>query len=82
MIQNFQARRTLEERPDVPRLIDDDPHVDVDDRAEGAARRSGRRSASTLGLNRSWKFTAATSSRALRDVADASRVGEVLPIGF
>ena len=34
VIRNLQTRRALEKRPVVPRLVDDDAHVDVHQRAE------------------------------------------------
>ena len=37
VVEDFEARRTLEKLPQVPRLLHDQPHFDVDDLAELAA---------------------------------------------
>src|SRR5262249_270490 len=37
VIQDFETRRVFEKRPQLPRLLDDDPDFDVDDVAEDAA---------------------------------------------
>ena len=52
-----------EKRPLLPRLPIDEPDLDVGDLAEAAARRCRSRSASMLGLNRSWKLIAAVRRR-------------------
>ena len=38
VVEDFGSRRPFEEAPEVPRLIDHDAHVDVDDRAQGVLR--------------------------------------------
>ena len=37
MVRKLQSRHALEKWPQVPRLVDDDPHVDIDERAQRIA---------------------------------------------